>query len=225
MTDERPVVTDLTDVYRSLAALVGGLTEDDGWRPTALPGWSVRDLLVHLLGDAQRALVAFGTPAPGPADRDAVTYWAGFAPSAPDPARRNRQIRVIRSLAVAHPWEALTETFAETTASVIVLANRGDPAGLLGTQGHTLTTDDLISTLVVEAAVHHLDLLTGLDRPGPPAGALRVVRETLDGLLGRPQPLGWDDTTYALTGTGRRPLTDEETRRLGDDASRFPLFA
>ncbi|MBT0770889.1 maleylpyruvate isomerase family mycothiol-dependent enzyme [Kineosporia sp. J2-2] len=228
MPEERPVVTALTDVYTALADLVSSLPEADGWHATPLPGWSVRDLLVHLLGDAERALVALGTPAAGPADRDAVSYWADFAPAASTPEsvrRRDRQIRVVRALAVAHPWEVLTRTYAETTAAVCVLAGRTAPDELISTQGHTLTTDDLLGTLVVEATVHHLDLASGLGRPGPPASGLAVVHHCLDGLLGRPEPVGWDDVTYALTGTGRRPLTTVETTELGDDASRFPLFA
>lgn len=35
--------------------------------------WTVRELLFHLLLDAQRALVAFSSPTHGPADVDNVT--------------------------------------------------------------------------------------------------------------------------------------------------------
>ncbi|GAA3625014.1 maleylpyruvate isomerase N-terminal domain-containing protein [Kineosporia mesophila] len=225
MPDERPIVSALTDAYTELARLIAPLAEEDGWRATRLPGWSVRDLIVHLLGDAQRALVALATPAPGPADRDAVTYWAGFVQTAETAQPDNRQIRVVRSLAVAHPWESLVETYTETTAAACTLAARTRPHDLISTQGHSLTTDDFLSTLVVEAAVHHLDLTDAGTRPGPPASALHLVRQTLDGLLGHPEPVGWDDVTYALTGTGRRALTGDETRKLKDDAVRFPLFS
>ncbi|GLY33024.1 maleylpyruvate isomerase N-terminal domain-containing protein [Kineosporia sp. NBRC 101731] len=228
MTQERPIVIALTDAYTGLTQLIASLAEEDGWAATPLPGWSVRDLIVHLLGDAQRALVALATPAPGPADRDAVTYWADFAPTTTTPEtlqRSNRQIRVVRSLAVAHPWESLVEAYTETTAAACTLAARTRPHDLISTQGHTLTTDDFLSTLVVEAAVHHLDLTGTGTRPGPPASALHLVRKTLDGLLGHPEPVGWDDVTYAWTGTGRRALTDDETRTLKDDAGRFPLFS
>jgi hypothetical protein len=77
---------------------------------------------------------------------------------------------------------------------------------------------------VVEAAVHHLDLVVALDRPLPSAGPLRVVRETLDGLLGEPLPLPWDDVTYARTGTGRAALSESDRRALGPLAERLPLF-
>ena len=47
-----------------------------------------------------------------------------------------------------------------------------------------------------------------------------------DGLLGTslPDTLGWDATTYILTGTGRRELTPGERAALGDLADRFPLL-
>ena len=49
-----------------------------------------------------------------------------------------------------------------------------------------LTVADFLSTLTVEAAVHHLDVVIRLDRPGPAAGPLAEVRRVLEGLLGSP---------------------------------------
>ena len=46
--------------------------------------------------------------------------------------------------------------------------------------------------------------------PAPDPRALALVRRVLDGLLGTQVPLGWDDKTYALRGTGRGGLTDDE---------------
>jgi len=83
---------------------------------------------------------------------------------------------------------------------------------------------DLLSTLAVEAAVHHLDLVLRLDRPGPAAGPLAEVRRVLEGLLGRPLPAGWDDATAARRGTGRESLTALDRAELGPAAASFPLF-
>ena len=44
--------------YTDLTALVGSLDEDTSWVATACAGWTVRDMVQHLLADAQRALVA-----------------------------------------------------------------------------------------------------------------------------------------------------------------------
>ena len=81
----------LTAAYAPLLALSDRLAATDtdtdtdtaesvGWTPTALPGWTVRDLVFHLAGDAQRALVALHTPAAGAVDTDAVSYWSHWAP-------------------------------------------------------------------------------------------------------------------------------------------------
>jgi hypothetical protein len=51
-----------------------------------------------------------------------------------------------------------------------------------------------------------------------------VVRRTLDGLLGCAVPYPWDDETWALVGTGRRPLTESEREALGFHAGRLPLL-
>jgi hypothetical protein len=37
-------------------------------------------------------------------------------------------------------------------------------------------------------------------------------------------PAGWDDRSYALKGTGRVPLSDEDRAALGTLADKFPLF-
>ncbi|XKK61766.1 hypothetical protein HFP71_02405 [Streptomyces sp. ARC32] len=58
-----------------------------------------------------------------------------------------------------------------------------------------------MTTLAVEATVHHLDLTVGLpDAPGPSATGPGAVRATLDGLLGRPVPYDW-----ATSSTRARP--------------------
>jgi hypothetical protein len=67
----------------------------------------------------------------------------------------------------------------------------------------------LLSTLTVEAAVHHLDL---------------VLRRVLEGLLGRPLPADWDDGTAVRRGTGREPLSAADRAELGAGAAAFPLF-
>jgi hypothetical protein len=87
-----------------------------------------------------------------------------------------------------------------------------------------LTVADMLSTLTVEAAVHHLDLVLRLDRPGPEAAPLREVRRVLEGLLGAPLPRRWDDATAARRGTGREPLDAADLEELGAAAGRFPLF-
>jgi hypothetical protein len=206
--------------YSDLATIATSLDEEDTWRPTRCLGWVVRDLLLHLLGDAQRALVALATPAAGPADRDALTYWMGgdFA------SDEFHELRGLRTIAGAWELDKLVDTFVETTRAVVTLAGRTAPDALVTTQGHVLRTDDLLVTLAVEAAVHHLDLVVDLNRPGPRAEPLAMVRHTLDGLLGYPVPAEWPDERWALLGTGRVAPGGGERRALGAAATRLPLL-
>ena len=90
---------------------------------------------------------------------------------------------------------------------------------------HPLRAAYAAFSLAVEATVHHLDLVAALPTaPKPSSAGLSSVRSTLDGLLGRSVPVGWDDEHYARAATGRVPLTEAERQTLGADAARFPLF-
>jgi hypothetical protein len=212
----------LEQAYADLGALAESLDEPASWRRTGCAGWAVRDLIFHLLGDAQRALVAFGTPASVlAADRDAVTYWTD-SPGREDPDSRN--LRGTRTMASAWRLDFLTATYVETSQAVHTMSRRLPPADLVVTQGHVLTVRDLVATLVVEAALHHLDLVVELDHPGPAPLPLSFVRSTLDGLLGYPSPPEWDDVSWAQLATGRRSPTEIERSELGPDLARLPLL-
>jgi hypothetical protein len=212
----------LRTAYGDLARTVGSVDEHDAWRPTDCVGWTVRDLVLHLLADAQRGLVALAMPSTSEPDCDAVSYWVD-APSGHDP--EYRELRAVRTIASTYGLEPLKRQYEETSQAVVALAERSAPAAVVPTQGHSLRVDDLLTTLVVEAAIHHLDLVAHWDRRGPAPETLAVVRRTLDGLLGHPVPLGWDDVTYARAATGRAILTDQERTALGADADRLPLLS
>ena len=158
----------LAAAWAPLLALADGIDDDRGWTPTHLPGWVVRDLLFHLSGDAQRALVALFTPAPDPddsADTDEVDYWRVWTPGT-DSARTG--LRSTR--AIASQWSSVrgpAQEFAETARAATRAAGAADPEARVLTQGRTLTVDALLRTLAVEAAVHHLDLEPV--QPDPPA--------------------------------------------------------
>src|SRR6185437_12368128 len=222
------------EAYQQFAAAVATMNDERSWLPTECVGWSVRDLVFHCLGDAQRGLVALHTPAHmltgRAADRDAVTYWADWQPdpTAVGAAAGRRFIRVVASMFLR--VEQLSELYVETATALVHAAKQADPDELVATQGHVLTAGDLLSTLAVEATIHHLDLAASLcDGPDteammPAPSGLAEVRRTLDGLLGQPVPLDWDDATYARKGTGRAPLSLAERQQLGALADRFPLF-
>jgi hypothetical protein len=58
----------------------------------------------------------------------------------------------------------------------------------------------------------------------PDPWGLAVARETFDGILGEPVPVGWDDVRYALKAGGRTELTAGDRVGLGVLADRFPLL-
>lgn len=142
MTAEPEPAEVLRAAYEAFASVVRPLGDEESWLPTGCEGWAVRDLVFHCVGDAQRALVALHTPASGPPDRDAVTYWRDWRPNPLGAANGRRWIRVSASMFL--DFGQLHGLFLETAATA---ATR--PVGLVATQGHVLTAGDLMLTLAV----------------------------------------------------------------------------
>ena len=207
--------------YEPLIRFADSVEEPQGWSATNLPGWTARDLMFHLAGDCQRALVAVATPADGGPDTDEISYGSRWEPGTTGAQAGLRGTRIMASA-----WTSVrgpAGLYAETARAVLVAVARADLESVVATQGRRLTVRALVSTLAVEAAVHQLDLEPVLpDRPAD--DVLVEVRRVLDGLLGSQAPPSWDDVRYALVGTGRQQLNDAERRELGERAGRFPLF-
>lgn len=208
----------LATAYQDFTSVVTGLDRTALAGATRCAGWTVLELVCHVLADARRALVAFASPVGGPADVDYATYWRPFRP-ANDIARATARFVRDATAAYSRPDIVLHE-WVETSAAA-VRAAEACPHEHVTTQGHVLTVPDLIGTLAVEAAVHQLDLL---DLPGPAPAPLALVRRSLDGLLPGEPPSNWDDAEYTLKGTGRLPLTDTDRTTLGPLATYFPLL-
>lgn len=226
--DQGAVLDALDTAYQNVTAAVSGLGAAELMRPSRCAGWTVADVLYHQLLDARRALRTFATPSAAPPDCDDVSYWRGYSPAGGAAgeyaAESAAHARFVRIAASAYQPEWLTGEWAETAAAACRAA-RACGHQAVATQGHVLPVADFAATLVVEAAVHYLDLAVALPGAPPPApAALALVRRVLDGLLGAPLPESWDDVTAALLGTGRVPLTEDDRAALGPLAARFPLF-
>ncbi|GIJ81048.1 maleylpyruvate isomerase N-terminal domain-containing protein [Micromonospora phaseoli] len=215
----------LANAYDGITNAVAGLDDGDLQRATRCRGWLVADLLLHVLCDAQRALVALASPADGPATVDAVSYWHSFPGSTDQGARHTWWAR--RSAAAFDRPSGVVRLWTDTAPAAVRAAGSADPAGFVTTQGHVLRVSDLLDTLTTEAVIHHLDLTLDLPAATPPGpAATRVAVATVDGLLGSAaaRPPGWTDHDYLLKAAGRLALTDPERRDLGEIAARFPVL-
>jgi uncharacterized protein (TIGR03083 family) len=216
----------LEKAYGGITALVDGLDDYDLLRPTGCRGWTIADLLLHVTGDAQGALVAFATPTPEPATVDSVTYWHKFSGSSTDAAAAHAQW-VRRSAAAFERPSGVLGLWSETAPAAVRAARAFDPEGRLASQGHVFTRADFLAVLVTEAVIHHLDLIAYLpEAPEPDPSPAAITRATLDGLAGADGlPRSWATREALLKGTGRAALTETDRRLLGDRADSFPLLA
>lgn len=220
-TGEAPL---LTQAYAGVTALLGGLDEVTMGRGSRCTGWTVVDVLAHLLGDAQRALMAAASPVDAAPSVDASGYWRAWQGDA-DPVRAARGARFVRVQASAYRGpRGLLAQWRDTAEAAVRAVGARAPGETVATQGHLLTVADLTDTLVVEAVVHQLDCLLDLpDAPAPAPAALAAARGSMAALADTVLPAD-DDAGWVLRGSGRLPLRAEDRELLGDAAARFPLL-
>ncbi|OKI62262.1 maleylpyruvate isomerase N-terminal domain-containing protein [Micromonospora sp. CB01531] len=211
---------------RSWAALrtaVAELPDEDFAQPSGCTGWLVRDLVSHLIIDAQDVLITLVTPAETEPSRNAVSYWdvAETPPTGDDPLDA-----LIVRLAAAYEDPRLLKFHLDDVGSAAGrAAELADPAVRVGTRGEVLTVADYLSAYVLEWTLHHLDLTAHL--PGaadPPAEGLAWSRELLEEIAGASFPASYSDRDALLVGTGRRAPTDAEKVELGELAVRLPFI-
>ncbi|MFF8381298.1 maleylpyruvate isomerase N-terminal domain-containing protein [Streptomyces sp. NPDC015661] len=215
----------MDDFSRSWTALreaVAGLADEDFARPSGCTGWLVRDLVCHLVIDAQDVLITLVTPAGTPPTRDAASYWevAEAPPTGDDPL----DALTVR-LAAAYGEPALLKFHLDDVGSAAgraaVLA---DSCLAVGTRGEVLTVTDYLSAYVLEWTLHHLDLVARLrGAPRPPTESLAAARALLERIAGAPFPAELSDTDALLLGTGRRVPSAAERAVLSGTGARFPL--
>ncbi|MEV5758034.1 maleylpyruvate isomerase N-terminal domain-containing protein [Streptomyces tendae] len=207
--------------WSALLAAVADLSDEDFARPSGCTGWLVRDLVCHLVVDAQDVLITLATPTAEEPTRDAVTYWQVVEP----PTGDDPLDALIVRLAAAYEQPGLLKFHLDDVGSAAgraaVLA---DPAGRVGTQGQVLTAGDYLSAYVLEWSLHHLDLIAHLPKAAPPpAAGLSRSRELLEGVVGTAFPTAFTDRDALLIGTGRRAPSAAETAALGELAARLPF--
>jgi uncharacterized protein (TIGR03083 family) len=209
--------------WTALRAAVAGLSDEDFGRPSGCTGWLVRDLVCHLIVDAQDVLITLATPSDREPTRDALTYWdvSDTPPTGDDPL----DALTVRLAAAYEDPDLLKFHLDDVGSAAGRAALLADPAGRVGTRDEILTVSDFLSTYVMEWTLHHLDLIAHL--PGakpPPAEGLVRSREMLEGIAGGTFPSSFTDVDALLIGTGRRAPTGQEQSELGALASKVPLY-
>lgn len=201
---------------------VAELSDEDFARPSGCTGWLVRDLVCHLVIDAQDVLITLVTPADTEPTRDAVTYWevAETPPTGADPLDA---LTVRLAAAYQEPW-LLKFHLDDVGSAAGRAAELADPGLRVGTRDEVLTAGDYLSAYVLEWTLHHLDLVAHLpDAADPPAEGLARTRELLEKIAQAAFPASFSDKDALLVGTGRRAPTDAEKAELGELATKLPL--
>jgi hypothetical protein len=204
-----------------LRTAVAELQDEDFARPSGCTGWLVRDLVCHLIIDAQDVLITLVTPAEEEPTRDAVTYWdIVAAPTGDEPLDA-----LIVRLATAYEEPRLLKFhFDDVGSAAGRAAELADPTVRVGTRGEVLTAGDYLSAYVLEWTLHHLDLIAHLpDAVEPPAESLARSRELLEKIAGVAFPASFSDKDALLIGTGRRAPADAEKTALDELAAKLPL--
>jgi hypothetical protein len=209
--------------WTALRAAVAGLSDEDFAQPSGCAGWLVRDLVCHLIIDAQDVLITLATPADTEPTRNALTYWevADEPPTGADPL----DALTVR-LAAAYEDNGLLKFHLDDLGSAAGRAAAlADPAARVSTRDEVLTVADYLSVYVMEWTLHHLDLIARLTEvAAPPVESLAGARAMLEQIAGTTFPASFSDTDALLVGTGRRTATDAERVELGELAARVPFI-
>lgn len=193
-----------SDSWAALRAAVAALDPQHFAQPSGCAGWLVRDLVCHLVIDAQDVLITLVTPTDAEATRDALTYWevSRTPPTGKDPL----DALTVR-LASAYGDPALLKFHLDDVGSAAErAADLADPHARVGTQGQVLTVGDYLDAYVLEWTLHHLDLVAHLPGvPGPPAAGLARSRAMLEDITGVRFPRRSPMTTSCSWGPAGEP--------------------
>ena len=216
-------VTDFSRSWAALRSAVAELSDADFTQPSGCTGWLVRDLVCHLIIDAQDVLITLFTPSDAEPNRNYVTYWdiGVEPPSGDDPL----DALTVRLAAAYQDPELLKFHLDDVGSAAGRAAELVDPSLRVSTRGQVLTAADYLSAYVLEWTLHHLDLIAHLPgAAGPPAEGLSFSREMLEKIAGAAFPATLSDEDALLVGTGRCAATDEQRTRLGELAEKLPVI-
>jgi uncharacterized protein (TIGR03084 family) len=166
------VVGALREQLDELASLVSGLDAEEWLAPSACPGWSVRDVLLHL---AQTNDVAIAS-VEGRWD-EVTAMWAGVEATDVDAAAGAAVAGSDLSPAEVHTW------WTRSAAAMLRAFETCDPSARVGWVAGDLAARTLCTTRLSETWIHATDIAVGLDVDLAPTDRLwhvaRLVHRTL----------------------------------------------
>ncbi|MCT1908826.1 maleylpyruvate isomerase N-terminal domain-containing protein [Brachybacterium paraconglomeratum] len=217
-----------TTTWAALRRAVHELPEHAFSLPSGCRGWLVRDLVGHLVIDAQDVLITLATPAETAPTADALSCWTP-TPAPPDGTDPHDALTVRLAAAYEDPG-LLRKHLEDLGGAAERAALLAEPDLPVATQGMSLTVRDFLHAYVLEWTLHHLDLLAHLgpeDAPAPPpVEGLAEARDMVERRLRVRLPAGWADADALRRATGRLPITDAqraELEELGPRGEMLPL--
>lgn len=170
-----PIVDLLQTEWRTIAELVRDFSDEQWALPTALPGWSVKDNISHIIG-TERAFS--GEPAPD-VDVSHLTYLTGPFPAAMEP-----WIEARRSVA---PAEVARELVEVTDGRVATLAAMSEEE--MDTVGWSPVGEvpyrQFMRVRLFDCWMHEQDIRRAVGKPGHLEGPIvDVALERFVGALG-----------------------------------------
>ena len=170
-----PIVDLLQIEWRTITALVDDLTEDEWLLPTALPGWTVKDNVSHIIG-TERAFS--GEPAPD-VDVSHLTFLTGPFPAAMEPWIEAR--RTVPAAEVAREFIEVTD--ARVAALAALSDEEMDEVGW--SPVGEIPYRQFMRVRLFDCWMHEQDIRRAVGRPGHLEGpVVDVALERFQGALG-----------------------------------------
>ncbi|MFM8598505.1 MAG: maleylpyruvate isomerase family mycothiol-dependent enzyme [Mycobacterium sp.] len=162
LLDKNEVLGGLFASWDSLDALLSGLSDDDWRRPTSLPGWTVHDVVAHIVG-AEMMLSGVPTPESGAtvAERDHVRNEIG--------ALNERWIEHLRDESPAQLLATFREVIAGRRAALSAMdAREWDAVGF--TPAGPDSYGRFMRVRVFDCWMHEHDIREAVARPASDSG-------------------------------------------------------
>ncbi len=160
IVDQDDVLAGLVEVWTRLDELLDGLSDDEWARPTPLPGWSVKDVVAHMIG-TESMLLGDATP----------NVEVGAAPHVRNDIGRVNEVWVV-SMADVPPADVLATFRGHTDRRLDAL--RDMEAGAWNAEGFTPAGNDTYGRFmrirVFDCWLHEQDIRDAVSRPGGEVG-------------------------------------------------------